>query len=391
MKNKVKVFCIVFAIVYLFSIFQMHSVSMLTGTGVIDADYNIEETEVYQEMYQIYDSYMADVKLQMEELGHEYIEEYTEKKLAELKAEKENEEETEAEDTEASEEIKIDVKVKITVSQINLSYAFAYLSMTDETALAQKKYNARAHEAEIIQLYNRLNKIVVIEQEEECFIFNEILSPEEAAEKFFSNVLEQEQFLYYYDGYYSFIGEMPAAEEYYLGDYYIEDTIIDATAMPLYYQYAQPWGSMAYGTSNIKECGCAPTCIAMVASYLNGRAIYPHDVVSFTGNSYYMAGSGSTWSIFPACADYYGLRCRSVGKNANAVIRALTGGQVVIVSMGPGTFTRSGHFIVLRGINAEGRVFVNDPNDNTSKNFYNQTFSLNHIMAESKNFWVFSR
>lgn len=383
MKKEIKIFCIIFAIVYLFSIFQMHSVSMLTGTGVIDADYNIEETEVYQEMYQIYERYMADVKLQMEELGHEYMEEYTERKKAELEL---------AKDTEASEEeIEINVMVKITANQINLSHVFAYLSMTDDKALTQGKYNARAHETEIIQIFDCLNEIVVVEQEEECFIFNEVISPEMAAECFFSDELDQEQFLYYYDGYYSFIGEMPAAEEYYLGDYYIEDSVINASSMPLYYQYAQPWGAVAYGTSNIKECGCAPTCIAMVASYLNGRSIYPNDVVEFTGNTYYIAGSGSTWSIFPACAEYYGLRCRNVGKNANSVIRALSSGQPVIVSMGPGTFTRSGHFIVLRGINADGRVFVNDPNDSSSKNFYNQTFSLNQIMAESKNFWVFSK
>ena len=43
----------------------------------------------------------------------------------------------------------------------------------------------------------------------------------------------------------------------------------------------------------------------------------------------------------------------------------------------------------LRGITEEGKILVNDPNDNASKNFVNRQFDLNLIMRESKNFWCF--
>ena len=43
------------------------------------------------------------------------------------------------------------------------------------------------------------------------------------------------------------------------------------------------------------------------------------------------------------------------------IIDALAEGKLVIALMGPGHFTVSGHFIVLRGITSEGKVLVADP------------------------------
>ena len=62
--------------------------------------------------------------------------------------------------------------------------------------------------------------------------------------------------------------------------------------------------------------------------------------------------------------------------------------------MGKGNFTRSGHFIVLRGITEDDMVYVADPNsqENTDK-----TWKLTQIVNEAKSwagangpFWVIS-
>ena len=70
--------------------------------------------------------------------------------------------------------------------------------------------------------------------------------------------------------------------------------------------------------------------------------------------------------------------------------QALSTGKPVIASMKKGTFTRGGHFIVLRGITEDGKILVNDPNDNAKKQHFNRSFDLSLIKREAKAFWCFN-
>ena len=63
--------------------------------------------------------------------------------------------------------------------------------------------------------------------------------------------------------------------------------------------------------------------------------------------------------------------------------------------MGPGTFTTSGHFIVLRGVTADGKVLIADP---YSYSFSQRKWNLSLIMREAKRsasaggpFWIVSK
>jgi len=174
------------------------------------------------------------------------------------------------------------------------------------------------------------------------------------------------------------------------GDFDAGSIAPNGMAIPLYYQYSGGWQNIAFGGGNIASSGCSVTCIGMVFSYLLGETITPNQIVEWTGNRYYVDPAGQSWTIFPACAGQWGVECQNLGKDANAVVNALSSGRPVIASMSKGTFTKAGHFIVLRGITADGKILVNDPNDNSSKNFVNKEFDLNLIMRESKNFWSFS-
>lgn len=177
----------------------------------------------------------------------------------------------------------------------------------------------------------------------------------------------------------------------YLGDLgEIGNIAPNGMAIPLYYQYSGGWQNIAFGGGNIASSGCSVTCIGMVFSYLLGERITPDQLVAWTGNRYYVHPAGQSWSIFSACAGQWGVQCQNLGTNANAVVNALSSGKPVIASMGPGTFTKKGHFIVLRGVTESGKILVNDPSDNASKNHVNKEFDLSLIMREAKNFWCFS-
>ena len=104
------------------------------------------------------------------------------------------------------------------------------------------------------------------------------------------------------------------------------------------------------------------------------------------------AGEGTYWSYFQAAASHFGCGSVTQTTDANAVLQALSEGRPVISSQSPGLFTSGGHFIVLRGLTADGKVLVNDPNDNDSKNYVNRAFDMmTEIHATSSHYWIFEK
>ena len=157
--------------------------------------------------------------------------------------------------------------------------------------------------------------------------------------------------------------------------------------IPIYYQweYQDP-----YGSSTIAQAGCGPSCFAMVVSYLTGQTITPADVVAWCGNTYYVPGAGTSWSFFAGAAEHYGIGGVTTTTSAEEVMAALSEGHPVISSQSPGLFTGGGHFIVLRGITADGKILVNDPNDNDRKQYLNRQFDMySEIDCTSRNYWIF--
>ena len=128
----------------------------------------------------------------------------------------------------------------------------------------------------------------------------------------------------------------------------------------------------------------------MVVSYLRNEAISPADVVAWCGNSYYVPGQGTSWNFFGEAAAHYGIGPVTTTTSPEVVLRALQEGRPVISSQGPGLFTGGGHYIVLRGITAEGKILVNDPNDNTQKQYNTRPFDLYaEINNTCRQYWIF--
>ena len=163
-----------------------------------------------------------------------------------------------------------------------------------------------------------------------------------------------------------------------------------ANGMQIPHYLQTDYSNIPYGGGSIASSGCGPTSIAMIASYLTGTTITPVDAVYWCGNSYYMPGVGTYWSYFQAAASHFGCGAVTQTSDPNAVLSALAQGHPVISSQSAGIFTSGGHFIVLRGITANGKVLVNDPNDSPSKNYINREFDMMseiHITANA--YWIF--
>ena len=158
--------------------------------------------------------------------------------------------------------------------------------------------------------------------------------------------------------------------------------------IPMYYQ--TDYNDVAYGSGSIATVGCGPTCLAMVASYLTGTEILPEEAISWCGDTYYHKGIGTEWTYFNDAAEYFGLGEVVWTESVDEVLEALEAGMPVISSQSEGLFTDGGHFIVLRGVTKDGKILVNDPNDDDTKNYYKREFDMEtEIDATSKRYFIF--
>ena len=133
----------------------------------------------------------------------------------------------------------------------------------------------------------------------------------------------------------------------------------------------------------------------MVASLTNNK-VTPYDVAQWSvANGYRCEGSGSYHGLIPNGGRHYGLTVTSIGRDGKKLVEALQQGKLVIAIMSKGHFTSSGHFIVLRGVTADGKLLVADP---ASVKRSNKAWDLNIVVNEASRkvgsaggpFWVLS-
>lgn len=160
--------------------------------------------------------------------------------------------------------------------------------------------------------------------------------------------------------------------------------------IPLFSQLDKRWKNDAYGDTNIYIAGCGPSSLSMIYSYFENKIITPSQVVSDIGgknSKYLISGQGSSWNLMTEDPKRYGIKSEAI--NAEQVVEALKNNRPVIALMGNGYFTNAGHFIVLRGIDKNGNILVNNPAD--FKGDYKKAFNINFLKQQSKQFWAFSK
>lgn len=141
------------------------------------------------------------------------------------------------------------------------------------------------------------------------------------------------------------------------------DIVLDggAVSVRFFHQRDQRWANQSYAGENIAAAGCGPTAVAIAVSSLLDREVTPAEVARWSEENGYAAyNNGSYHSLIPAAAAHYGLAVTS-GNDTTVLKAALAEGSLAIAIMGPGAFTPTGHFIVLRGTDEEGRILVADP------------------------------
>lgn len=166
-----------------------------------------------------------------------------------------------------------------------------------------------------------------------------------------------------------------------------QETAETPNGVPLYFQTDYP--DVMYGAGTIETSGCSITCLAMVATALTGHTYLPDELAEYFGgcadNNIARLEYGSEKMQLPF----------EKSPNWNVTWKALQEGKIVIALMGPKSiFTDSQHFIVLTGLNEEGRIVVNDPYEPNYdhwqlKNAFSNGFGPNDILLGYSGAWIY--
>lgn len=116
------------------------------------------------------------------------------------------------------------------------------------------------------------------------------------------------------------------------------------------------------GTNTLKSAGCGATSMAICISTLTGRKVTPIQTSDWGAkHGLYQQGSGWVHSCPYTFAEHWGLKCKGLGSSKKALRSSLEKGHLVVALMKHGIFTSgNGHYIVLYGLDKNGKILVSD-------------------------------
>lgn len=186
----------------------------------------------------------------------------------------------------------------------------------------------------------------------------------------------------------------PETESFVLNYPFRKDVEVDLSTytratVPLFLQWDPMWGYKDYGSSCIAVTGCGPTCLAMVGYYLTGdKNMSPDQIAQFAEeNGYYEMGYGSSWTLISEGAKQLRLTVQELPLVEKKLTDALEAGTPIILALGPGDFTTTGHYVVLTGV--EDDLFrVNDPNSRINSE---KLWSYEELEGQIRNIWAIGK
>ena len=146
--------------------------------------------------------------------------------------------------------------------------------------------------------------------------------------------------------------------------------------------------------STIGSAGCGPTCAAMVISTITGKPVTPEDTCSWSIQHGYKAlNQGTYYSYFKPQMAAYGIDCKQLLASRiinqpnhpihEQVKQYLADGYYVIALMGPGTWTKGGHFVLLWAW--DDKVRICDPASTRSERLNGDPGTFRR---EVRNYWL---
>lgn len=192
---------ICFTLIYIICIVSS-MISVLAGSGKISADFNAQDTEVYQDIQYIYSDYIDNKKIEMDKMEDEIIRENTYVKQVEQYN-------PNTEKMELVEKEFCDVEVSQNFERVKTVYIMAYLSCTHKEEYAST-CDVSVDKRELYDFLDGISSVEIVQTGNQYEISNLIKTPYEVAEIYFEDEAEQSMFLHSY----RILDEMIGTEEF---------------------------------------------------------------------------------------------------------------------------------------------------------------------------------
>ena len=164
------------------------------------------------------------------------------------------------------------------------------------------------------------------------------------------------------------------------------------TKKPVDYKQADKrWGKKSYtscGNKNqtIANSGCGPTSMADILATWKDSRITPIETCDYSlKHGFRTKNSGTAWGFFKSIAAAYKFTKFVQTKSMATAREAIRSGALVVASMGPGYWTKGGHYICLWKTDGT-YMYANDPASSVRKKQ-----KLGKFEQERKQFFIFYR
>ena len=157
---------------------------------------------------------------------------------------------------------------------------------------------------------------------------------------------------------------------------------------PLIAQWDERWGYEEYGSSLLGVSGCGPTALSIVVCGLTHTDKWNPSVVAdyATTHGDCVKGVGTSWTLMERGARDMGLLVEQGEVSADYILDNLSEYSPMICSVKMGDFTYSGHFIVLIGIDSDGRILIRDPNSLIKSQ---KSWDVERLVSQIKSIWMY--
>lgn len=130
------------------------------------------------------------------------------------------------------------------------------------------------------------------------------------------------------------------------------------------FNYRTPFCRVGGRERSVASSGCGAVCASMIIAYMTENMEQtPYTLMRRAAEEGNYNGNGLTYDVIQGLLAAYRVESEQMPADAETITEQMKAGHPAVLWVGPGTFTKRGHYILLRGLDDEGKVCVTDPNN----------------------------